>query len=238
MRVHPARRQPSSTAGIGEGEGLVTGDREVLPKRRQGAFHGRACDVKGQGPSESLQAIEVDVLRYDRRRPVEERLQRAVLHRLHQPQMPARQLECRLAWDAAQDLHPGQRPSQDLLMARTADTVEDDARDLDVGPEVLEPQGQCRDGRTHAPHVHDQHDWQGERRCKVGRAAAAVGRTVEQARHALDYGKLAVHGGRQRRSRGLRPHRPGVEAVGRPAGRRCEEGRVDIVGADLERMYA
>ena len=104
---------------VGEGEGLVAGDRDVLAKRRQGAVPGRAPTAQGQRPGESLQPVEVDALRHDRRRPVEERLQRAVLHRLHQPQMPARQLEGRVARNAAQDLHPGQRPAQDS--ARAAD---------------------------------------------------------------------------------------------------------------------
>ena len=169
----------------------------------------------------------------------EERAQVRVLGRLHEAQMPAGQGQRRVARDHAQHrrrdvLEAG--AAQQLGVRRAGDAVEDDADHLDVLAVAAEAVDQGRDRGAHAGDVdHEQHR-QAEQGGDVGRGAGAVGGAVEQAHDAFAEQQVAAAAALlEQPGQGLEAHRPGVDVVGRAAGGGVMEGRIDVVGADLER---
>ena len=121
-------------------------------------------------------------------------------------------------------------------MQRTADPVEDHAGDIDGAAVAVEAVHHGGGRGRLAGDVNDEHDRHAEPHGEVGRRGAAVERAVEKTHDALADDELDVVGRRGvgHRQR-LRPHGPAVEVDASAPGRRRMEGRIDIVGTDLER---
>ena len=227
---------------IGEGEGRVPGNRDALAEGRQGR-PGRAGGVDAGRPSESGQGLEVEVLGDRRRGRLQEGLQVGMLGGLDQTEVALGQDQAVAAAQAAQDRdrQAGAGGAQQLGVAGPADPVEDQAGDgggspggRAVGEEALDQGG----GRSaHAAGLdHQDHRPAGRGRQGGGRAQALRPGPVEEAHDPLAQNQLDLRRGpRQGRGQGRRPHRPGIQVEAGPPGGRPVEGRVDVVGADLDR---
>ncbi len=219
---------------IGEGEGLVLRDGEPLAEWRQSRLHGR----NRQGLRQGLKSRHVDMGGDAFDGTAEEAFEVFMLARLDEAQMPARQGQCGIARDGAQDgdVRSGQGLAQGVFMARAGDAVEDDGRHIEARPVRPEAPDQGGDRLRLMAAVDDEHDRQPQILGEIGGRAAALFRSIEKPHDAFDEGErrpVADLGGEP--ANDGRGHRPAVEIEARPSARRLMEARIDIVGADLRR---
>ncbi len=224
--------------GVGEGEREIARDRDPLAERPQRS-RGRPVETEPERPRKTDQPVEIGVRRDDFGRAVEPGLELGHLGGGHQTEVARRQLEAEIARQAGQhrlrEAVVAGAPEQRRVLG-AGDPIEHDAGDLDV---VAMP-GEALDQRgrrgAHAAHVDDQHDRQIEQARQIRGRALAVAGAIEQAHDPFAEHQLAaVCDPVAEGCEGLDAHRPAVEIDRGPAGRAGMEGRVDVVGADLER---
>ena len=165
-----------------------------------------------------------------------------VLGRRQQPRVPRRErmpVQPRDAAEHGQGDHSLARPPQHRFVPRAARSVEDHARDRDVGIQPLAAQHhRGRRPRALGAVHHEDH----RRLQQLGelRRAVAAERVhpVEQPAVPLDHGHVrALRGGREGAPHRLRGHQEQVEVAARGAGGLGEPGRIDVVGPLLERRH-
>ena len=154
--------------------------------------------------------------------------------------MTIREHEVRVAGQVAEDRNAqaAARLLQKPPMAVSADPVEHDARHGHVVAVVCKA-GQRRCGRGRLPpdieHQDDRPSGEGR---EVGGGSGSVRGPVEQphdpfADHQFDVAGRLGNQGRD----GVRPHRPAIDIEAGPAAGGGMEGRVDEIGADLDRTH-
>ena len=150
---------------------------------------------------------------------------------LNQPQMPRRRGKPRIPHDSAdhRNIQLGQRIVQQCGVARAADTVQNDARNMHL--RVLRGKaGHDRCHRLgHPPRINHQHHRQVKLARQICHGPFAIGRcAVKEAHRALDNQQLWA---RSQLCNAGRRHCPGVKVHARPPAGGLVETRVDIVRA-------
>ena len=160
-----------------------------------------------------------------------------LLARLHQPQMAFGQGDIARARQEAEDTgnessaSGGDRPR--VPLAR--DAVEDDPGDGDIIAEARETVDDGRRRGRLSPRIDDEDDRQPRHGGDIGGRAGPVGGPVEQPHHPLaDEHLAACRGGGKGPAQGRIAHRPAIEIAARAAAGGGVEGRIDIVGTNLE----
>ena len=211
---------------IAERECAVAGDGDGLGGRLDG-FAPRLRQRLGQRG----QGIQINRTRDMIGGKVEERFQICALFGLHQSQMARRGHDPCLTHHSAEDgnAHRLQRAAEHGFVARTADLVQDDAADTNVGREARETSDERRNRARHARRIDDEDDGQAEVLRQIRRGSAPIGwGAVEQAHRAFDQHQVIAP------CEAFDPvgrHRPSVEVQARLACGGLVKAGVDIVGA-------
>ena len=224
---------------VGEGEGRIAGHGDPLPERRDRwrvtpfRLWYRRCQPR--------QLRDVDMTLDNPGSCLQKFLQTRGLLRLDQSEMALRQDHIVSPRDQAQHRHP-ERPAgfpQRLRMQRAADAIEDDARDMHVGPMVCKAADE-RPGRGRLrAYVNDENDREPESCREIRRRACFAFSPVKQTHNTLTDDEIGIPGGgSQRGTQRRRAHAPRIEVPARPPRRNSVERGIYIVGTNLERAHS
>ena len=224
---------------VDEGKRRVAGERDPLsrrPKRGGCARRRRPFEFAGQRKHAAAIDVRLDEVG-DRLEPGLERMRFA---RLHEAEMALGQRDLVVSGQRAENRNPHRldRVDNQPAMALAADAIDDDAGDAE--PRVVRSAAlDHRRRRLRLPRdVEDEQHRHAERRCDVGRGAAAPAlrrNAVEEPHRGLAQRELAF--GRRfsgERCQKLGRHGPGIEIDALAPRRRSVEGRIDVIGAGLE----
>ena len=178
------------------------------------------------------------------RQRIEARRKPAKLTGLNKSQMPLRQLDGLIAGNRSENPHAGfiEARACQAFVPRAAHAIQDNARDFDTRPEAREAARNRRRCLGLAGNVEHQDNGQAGECCDIGTRSIPPlpggSDAVEQPHERFDNNEVRALGLAQERERGFLPHRPAVEVVAWTPASRLVKGRIDIVRAAFERLYA
>ena len=220
---------------VTEGESDIPRHSNALAERHQARNirHGGADDMPMR---RAQKQFEIARPRYGLGSRFDKLLQRSMLRRLHQPEMPLRQCQAGIAANDRDDGHPHriQRPTQHRLVPVAGNAVEDNASDADIGAKIGKTADDGGNRLRHARAIDDKHDGKAEQGCKIGRRTRTIGSAVEETHHPLD----DKHPPASAMKRGIGgnefgAHGPGIEVEAGRSDRCGVEGGIDIVRSGL-----
>ena len=124
-------------------------------------------------------------------------------------------------------------------MAVAADAVGNESREVQIGVESPKAKRDRAGASSHLGRINDQDHGRIQKLRRGGRASRVVviGEPVVETHHPLDDGDVDfTRRASKRGQQAIRRDHPGVEVAARTSGGQRVVGRVDIVGADLERL--
>ena len=218
---------------VGKRKSVIAGDGDRGCQRWQNLSASGAV----QGPGEVKDALQRPWIAHPQCSGLDEGVKRAVLLRLHQPEVAGGPAQCLVIAKRQQHL-VAQRLAQQQFMALAGGAVEDHACQVQVFAITRETMYQRRRRLGLVAAIQREQHRQSEHHREVSRRALRPARAVKQAHDAFDDQEVRVA-----RQFCYQPldlawrHRPGIEVVAGPPGGRLVEARIDVVRAHLGRCH-